>query len=62
VPGAVLVLVGAVLFLGNHIFFPVGVIGQLCLAAGWVVLALQTDGSAALRQVAAGRAEVGASK
>ncbi|QNE47694.1 hypothetical protein F1C58_12815 [Glaciihabitans sp. INWT7] len=37
-PGAVLVVVGAVLFLQEHIYFPVGVIGQLCLALGWLWL------------------------
>jgi hypothetical protein len=54
-PGALLVVAGAVLFLGNHIFFPVGVAGQLCLAAGWVVLV-------ALRQVSPVRARGGATK
>jgi hypothetical protein len=38
VPGAVLVVAGSVLFLERHIFFPVGVAGQLCLAVGWVLL------------------------
>jgi hypothetical protein len=38
VPGALLVAIGSVFFLYRHIFFPVGVIGQLCLAAGWVLL------------------------
>jgi hypothetical protein len=38
VPGAVLVVLGSVLFLERHIFFPVGVAGQLCLAVGWVLL------------------------
>ena len=37
-PGALLVTLGSVLFLFEHIFFPVGVIGQLCLAVGWVLL------------------------
>jgi hypothetical protein len=39
-PGAVLVLGGSLLFLERHIYFPVGVAGQLCLAAGWVALLL----------------------
>jgi hypothetical protein len=39
-PGAVLVVVGSVLFLDAHIYFPVGVIGQLCLAVGWVAILL----------------------
>lgn len=38
-PGAVLI-VGAVLFLLRHIYFPVGVVGQLCIAAGWVGMLL----------------------
>ena len=38
IPGAVLVLVGSVFFLERHIYFPVGVAGQLLLAAGWVAL------------------------
>jgi hypothetical protein len=38
IPGALLVLAGSVLFLERHIYFPVGVAGQLCLAAGWVAL------------------------
>lgn len=37
-PGAVLVVVGAYLFLLDHIYFPVGVLGQLCLAVGWVLV------------------------
>jgi hypothetical protein len=37
-PGALLVTLGSVLFLLEHIFFPVGVLGQLCLAVGWVLL------------------------
>ena len=35
---SLLVLTGAVLFLQAHIYFPVGVIGQLCLALGWAWL------------------------
>jgi hypothetical protein len=37
-PGALLVAAGSLLFLYRHIFFPVGVAGQLCLAVGWVLL------------------------
>jgi hypothetical protein len=37
-PGALLVTLGSLLFLFEHIFFPVGVLGQLCLALGWVLL------------------------
>jgi len=37
-PGGILVIVGSVLFLNNHIFFPVGVVGQLMLAVGWIAL------------------------
>jgi len=39
-PGGVLVIIGSLLFMLRHIFFPVGVIGQLCLAAGWVIIVL----------------------
>ena len=39
-PGGVLVIIGSLLFLLRHIFFPVGVIGQLFLAVGWVVIVL----------------------
>jgi len=35
---SLLVITGAVLFLQAHIYFPVGVIGQLCLALGWAWL------------------------
>ena len=38
VPGSVLVLAGSLLFLTRHIYFPLGVVGQLCLAAGWVAI------------------------
>jgi hypothetical protein len=37
-PGSALIVLGSLLFLWRHIFFPVGVIGQLCLAAGFVAL------------------------
>lgn len=40
-PGTVVIAVGALLFLTRHIFFPVGVIGQLCIAAGGVALLLE---------------------
>jgi hypothetical protein len=36
--GTVIVLVGTLLFLERHIYFPVGVLGQLCLAVGWVLV------------------------
>ena len=38
IPGSLLVSAGAILFLNAHIYFPVGVIGQLCLALGWAWL------------------------
>ena len=38
IPGSVLVSVGAILFHNAHIYFPAGVIGQLCLALGWAWL------------------------
>jgi len=44
-PGALLVAAGSLLFLYRHIFFPVGVAGQLCLAAGWVLLVVLVYGA-----------------
>ena len=35
-----IIAIGAVLFLTRHIFFPLGVLGQLCLAVGGVLLVL----------------------
>ena len=35
VPGSAVVVVGTFLFLKDHIYFPVGVIGQLCITLGW---------------------------
>jgi len=46
-PGAVLVILGSVLFWDDHIYFPVGVVGQLCLGVGWVVLIVAIRGRAA---------------
>ena len=40
IPGTVIIAIGAVLFLTRHIFFPYGVLGQLCLAVGGVLLVL----------------------
>ena len=39
-PGSAAVIVGAFLFLQNHIYFPLGVLGQLLIALGlaWLVL------------------------
>ncbi len=34
-PGSAVVVVGCFLFLKDHIYFPVGVVGQLCIAVGW---------------------------
>lgn len=48
---SLLVLVGAVLFLRAHIFFPVGVIGQLCLALGGVWLYFVVEQSASARAI-----------
>lgn len=45
-PAALLVAFGSGLFLAEHIFFPLGVIGQLCLALGWVGLLLALRGVA----------------
>jgi hypothetical protein len=41
-PGSVVLIVGTVLFLRDHIYFPVGVIGQLCIAVGWVAIVAAT--------------------
>ena len=38
IPGSVLVLVGSIFLWRDHIYFPIGVLGQLFLAAGWVAL------------------------
>jgi hypothetical protein len=38
IPGAVLVVAGTICLWHSHIFFPVGVIGQLLLAVGWIAL------------------------
>jgi hypothetical protein len=38
VPGAILVIAGTVCLWKDHIFFPIGVLGQLLLAVGWVTL------------------------
>jgi len=46
VPASVVVLVGAVLFLQAHIYFPVGVIAQLCLSLGWAWLYFVVERSA----------------
>jgi hypothetical protein len=51
-PGALLVTLGSVLFLFEHIFFPVGVLGQLCLAAGWVLLVVPVYGRSSSRLAA----------
>lgn len=40
IPGAVLVLAGSALLYREHIYFPYGVLGQLCLAVGWVLIVL----------------------
>jgi hypothetical protein len=45
-PGTALVIIGAVLFLKYHIYFPFGVLGQVCLAVGFaaLVFAVQRPG------------------
>ena len=53
-PAAVLVAVGSVMFLAEHIFFPWGVIGQLALAAGWVGLVIALRGVARVREIDGG--------
>jgi hypothetical protein len=53
VPGALLVIAGSFLFLERHIFFPLGVLGQLCLAVGWIVILI-----AAVRKSRSGAATV----
>ena len=39
-PGSAAVIVGAFLFLQNHIYFPLGVLGQVLIALGWAWLVL----------------------
>ncbi len=46
VPPSVLVILGSILFLQAHIYFPVGVIGQLALAVGWAWLCVVIERSA----------------
>jgi len=53
-PAAVLVAVGSVMFLAEHIFFPWGVIGQLASAAGWVGLVIALRGVARVREIDSG--------
>lgn len=38
IPGAILVLAGAISFLDSHIYWPRGVITMVALAAGWALL------------------------
>jgi hypothetical protein len=40
IPGALFVLVGSLCLWRDHIYFPIGVLGQLLLAVGWVALIL----------------------
>ena len=40
IPGTIIIAIGAMLFLTRHIFFPLGVLGQVCLAVGGVLLVL----------------------
>ena len=40
IPGTLIIAIGAVLFMTRHIFFPLGVLGQVCLAVGGVLLVL----------------------
>lgn len=49
VPGAVLVLVGAVMFWQEHVYRPWGVTAMVLLAAGWGWLALADRASASVR-------------
>lgn len=43
VPGAVLVVAGSVLLFRDHIYYPLGVLGQVFLAAGWLGLVLASE-------------------
>lgn len=52
VPPSILEILGAVLFLQAHIYSPVGVIGQLALALGWVWLYFPLERPARARAVA----------
>lgn len=45
-PGGLLVLVGAFLFLTNHIYWPRGVLSMLAIGLGWVVVVLTMPASA----------------
>jgi hypothetical protein len=38
IPGALLVLAGSICLWRDHIYFPIGVLGQLFLALGWIAL------------------------
>jgi hypothetical protein len=46
VPGAILVVAGTVCLWKDHIFFPIGVLGQLLLAVGWVTLVVAVRSAA----------------
>lgn len=46
---SVLVVLGSVLFLQAHIYFPVGVIGQLALAVGWAWICVVIERSTRAR-------------
>ena len=48
IPGSLLVLAGSICLYQNHIFFPVGVIGQVAFAVGWplLIVALRRGGRA----------------
>ena len=49
IPGTILVIAGALLFFKAHIYFPVGVIGQLCLGLGWAWLFFVSERSTLAR-------------
>lgn len=51
--GAVLVLAGSVLLFRDHIYFPLGVLGQVCLAVGWVALLIASRSATAVLRVRA---------
>ena len=49
VPGGVVLVVGSFLFLNDHIYFPLGVLGQLCIAVGlgWLLFVVRRATNAA---------------
>lgn len=55
-PGGLATIVGSFLLLQNHIYFPVGVIGQVLIAAGWAAMVWAVNRPAASTAPVARRA------